>query len=331
MKKLVVCKFAGCNQLYNDPRILPCGKRTCAAHIDEMVVNCDRKMIKCHFCEENHSFPVNGKGFPVDECMPHLLRISYSSEHQTAKKRLDETTQFMEKLIKSDKEDIAIDYFERVEADILVDKEINMQKMVDYYQVLVDEVHKRKLKCLEHIKTSSTLESELEAIKQTLVQHESEMKAKQLDVLLKTLDGDHAKWRDIQDECCKLLETTKLLEEELKKKIISEQKIAFKPRAANNAISIEEFCGDLDIGAIDSTILTNYQTKKDLVKLCTLSGIQFELIYRASRDGFEAASFHAKCDHKPTTLTVIKTTNGNVMEARSHHFQTTEIEVFQLS
>ena len=28
-KDVVVCKFAGCNQVYNDARILPCGKRTC--------------------------------------------------------------------------------------------------------------------------------------------------------------------------------------------------------------------------------------------------------------------------------------------------------------
>ena len=326
MKKLVVCKFAECGQVYNDPRILPCGKRTCAAHIGEMVVNCDsdmamdcdRKMIKCHFCEEIHSFPENGKGFPVDEHIPHLLRISYSFEHQTANKRLDELTQFMDKLIKFDKEDIAIDYFERVEAGILIDKDLNMQKLSDYYQVLVDEVHKRKLKCLEHIKTSSTLEGELEAIKQTLLKHESEMKAKQLNVCLKTLDGDDTTWREIQAECSRLLETTKLLEEEIKRKIIFNQKIEFKPRASNSIIPIEEFCGDLDFGVIDSTILTTDKMQSDFVRLCRLRNVQLELIYRASRDGFEAASFHAKCDHKPRTLTVFKTTNGNVFGARTH-------------
>ena len=261
MKELVVCKNAGCNQVYNDPRFLPCGKRTCAAHIDEMVVNCDsdmamdcdRKMIKCHFCEEIHSFPENGKGFPVDEYIPQLLSMTYSSEHEAAKKRFNEVTQFLDKLIKSDKEDIAIDYFERVEADIMIDKELNMQKLVDYYQVLVDKVHKRKLKCLENIKTSSTLEGELEAIKQTLVKHESEMKAKQLDFLLKTLNGDDTKWREIQAECSRLLETTKLLEEEINRKVVFNQKIEFKPRAANSIIPIEECCGDLDLSGMHSS------------------------------------------------------------------------------
>jgi len=35
-------------------------------------------------------------------------------------------------------------------------------------------------------------------------------------------------------------------------------------------------------------------------------------IYRASRDGFETANFHAKCDNKPNTLIIIKSANGNV-------------------
>ncbi len=34
------------------------------------------------------------------------------------------------------------------------------------------------------------------------------------------------------------------------------------------------------------------------------------LLYRATRDGFEASAFHAKCDGKANTVTIIKT-NGN--------------------
>ena len=54
--------------------------------------------------------------------------------------------------------------------------------------------------------------------------------------------------------------------------------------------------------------------KRDLVELCQISGKEFvfKLLYRASRDGFDAKSFHDKCDHNPGTLTVIKTTKGYV-------------------
>jgi hypothetical protein len=36
------------------------------------------------------------------------------------------------------------------------------------------------------------------------------------------------------------------------------------------------------------------------------------LKYRASRDGFIAKNFHSKCDEIPNTLTIIKSTNGNI-------------------
>ena len=48
--------------------------------------------------------------------------------------------------------------------------------------------------------------------------------------------------------------------------------------------------------------------EKSLVELCKLRGKQLRLIYRATRDGFDASNFHAKCDNQPNTLTLIKTT-----------------------
>ena len=37
--------------------------------------------------------------------------------------------------------------------------------------------------------------------------------------------------------------------------------------------------------------------------------------YRASKDGFSAQNFHTKCDGVSNTLTIIKTTNGNIFGA----------------
>ena len=83
------------------------------------------------------------------------------------------------------------DYFERVEADILLEKEVNMQKLDTYYKELVDDVHERKIKCLQDIKTNNISDNELDTMKQTLIEHESVLKKKKLYFILKTLGVDH--------------------------------------------------------------------------------------------------------------------------------------------
>ena len=314
-KDVVVCKFAGCNQVFNDARILPCGKRTCAAHIDEMIVksdndNVERKMIKCHFCQKIHSFSDDPEGFLVDENIPLLLNIMYGKEHSAAKKNFNELAQLIDKLAKIDKEGFVIDYFERVEADIVQEKEVHMQKLVVHYQQLLDKVHDRKVKCLQNLKTNKALESELDTIKQTLAEHESQLKRENLDFIIKTLDGDEDKWKGIQFECAALLEKVRSLEEELKERIIGDQITEFKPSA--NDTPIEDICGSLDTGTIDSTIISTEKLKNDLVALCKLSRKQFKLIYRATTDGFAAASFHTKCDNQPKTLTIVKASSGDI-------------------
>ena len=197
-----------------------------------------------------------------------------------------------------------------MEADIEQEKEVNVQKLVAYYQKLVNEVHKRKCKCMNNLKTNKAIGSELDAIKQTLAEHASQLKRENFDFIIKTLDGEEEKWKAIQTECATLLEKVRLLEGELKKRIIGDQKIEFKP--STNITQIENICGNLDQGTDDSTILSNKKMKKDLVTLCKLSGKQFKLLYRATRDGFQAASFHARCDNKPATLTIIRTTKGYI-------------------
>ena len=39
---------------------------------------------------------------------------------------------------------------------------------------------------------------------------------------------------------------------------------------------------------------------------------KWNLLYRATRDGFRAADFHAKCDGKSKTLVIVKAASGNV-------------------
>ncbi len=63
----------------------------------------------------------------------------------------------------------------------------------------------------------------------------------------------------------------------------------------------------LNTTIIDSVILVELEKFRNLMSLCEFPIDQkLSLIYRASQDGFEASSFHSKCDNKPNSLTIIK-------------------------
>ena len=260
----------------------------------------DRQMIKCHFCEEIQAFLDNGRGFPVDKRIPLLLNIKHCTENETAKMSFKDVAQLLEKLVKFDKEDYVIDYFERVEAEILLEKETNLQKLLAYYQKQVDEGHARKVKCLNNLKTNKALENELQSIRQTLLEHEDMLKEENYDFLLETLDGDETRWKAIQSECNTLLRKTKSLGEELKSRIIGDHVTSFAATAS--ITQLENMGVILAISIFDTMILCSDKTNTDLVKLCKLNGKQFKMLYRASRDGFLASNFHAKCNNQASTL-----------------------------
>jgi hypothetical protein len=61
---------------------------------------------------------------------------------------------------------------------------------------------------------------------------------------------------------------------------------------------------------INSLILTKNEGISLIELLNDLTEVK--LIYRASRDGFAASSFHSKCDDTSNTVTIIKTTSNSV-------------------
>ena len=63
---------------------------------------------------------------------------------------------------------------------------------------------------------------------------------------------------------------------------------------------------------MDSAMLTSTQ-KTELMKVCEFDPkSKCTLLYRGSRDGFRANIFHSKCDGRLKTLTLVKSTNGNL-------------------
>ena len=74
-------------------------------------------------------------------------------------------------------------------------------------------------------------------------------------------------------------------------------------------------CRFENISKIDSQTLSPQQHDQILSWLPESSGgkqVKLELLYRASRDGWQGQDFHSRCDSKGATVTVIKCTGGFV-------------------
>jgi hypothetical protein len=124
--------------------------------------------------------------------------------------------------------------------------------------------------------------------------------------------------KEIIKESINLLKKNEKKSFEFKNKILNEKGCFFTP---NNDEFRAELFGELIIddfsltnkcdkpispNFLDSNIV-NFDQSNELIKLCEFEDkTQFNLLYRATRDGFSAEDFHSKCDEIPKTLTVIK-------------------------
>jgi len=114
------------------------------------------------------------------------------------------------------------------------------------------------------------------------------------------------------EEAIKLIKKAELEIEKLKDAIFDGK--IFKFEKNSNKIN-ESILGVTKITytRIDSVILSSRNQFNDIIELCEFPiGQKWNLIYRASQDGFEAAKFHSKCDDKSNTLVIIKSENDNI-------------------
>jgi len=119
----------------------------------------------------------------------------------------------------------------------------------------------------------------------------------QYSTMIEEADGDDkGKDEELSEMELAQIETEKKELEECKKKI--EKLWVIKPRAGAFIFR--------------SSKLLHVKYKKTFFKFfCIRPGgrLILKLLYRGSRDGFNAQAFHSKCDNKPKTLTIIKAKN----------------------
>ena len=66
-------------------------------------------------------------------------------------------------------------------------------------------------------------------------------------------------------------------------------------------------------GGSSKSLILSESDFDTITSLLTSGGLRYELLYRATEDGFEPEIFHQKCDSASMSLTVIKTGKGQVI------------------
>ena len=75
---ILICKI--CENKMVDPRLLPCGKSVCHRCVD-LIVDTDKKRIKCQNCAKTHEIPE--EGFLKNKALQKLLEIETKEDSRS--------------------------------------------------------------------------------------------------------------------------------------------------------------------------------------------------------------------------------------------------------
>jgi len=295
-----------CQEKLDDPKILPCGESVCSRCVSSIHVK--KNNFECIVCNEQHVMP--DKGLPTNKKLLSLISMQPAEVYRSRtviklKESLKEIRTKAKGLTFGAEN--GIDFIKEYCLDLMNDVQLATEKLIQQINDYNDEIIK-----------------EIKNFENSYIKSYKEVKQKTKDEFIKTakeLDKFELKWTEylkqlkIDDEtvsnayneALKLNKRANAEQYSLEKLILNGKRLKFEINATR---PIKLIIGCLEVKEIDSEILPNSQYFQ-LMDLCSLSK-EWELIYRASRDGFEANDFHLKCDKKPNTLVIIKSTNGNI-------------------
>jgi hypothetical protein len=305
-----------CEGKLEEPKILPCGETICSFCVTSLkIVN---KMFDCLVCKEKHEMPKDG--LLNNKVLSKMLsikptKVSRGKDYDKFQDLLRHIGMDIN-LIKigvNSSDDFIKEHCIELRNEVQLATEETIEQINDYNSEIIKEIDQYEKERLEINKSRKNV---------NLNSFDSSLK--NLNEFLKEMQSfydDNIKFlneNQIRDSV-----VAKLNEKAISMKKISEDKLKCLQQInfGGRVLKFDAKCNEqISLGTLkmmdsrmSSTLLSGRNQVKDLLSLCEFPDDQkWNLIYRASQDGFEAAKFHAKCDNNPNTLTVIKTTNGNV-------------------
>jgi len=278
-------------------------------HVVKLFVQVNNdQMFECLVCKDKHDMPKNG--FIINKSLSKILAIeltnvSRGGAYNSLMKLLDDIQKKLNilKLGINNGTDFVKEHCMNLRSDVQLKAEEVILKVNDLSSKIIEKIDEYEKDLIELNKNNTKSLDTFNAIAEEL----ESFHIINTEYLNKN-EVDDKKLKISNEEALNLVKKAELEINNLKNIIFDRNILKFE---RNNEKINESLLGTLKTDKIiDSLIISN---QEKLFSLCEFPvGQKLNLIYRASQDGFEAVNFHKKCDNKPNTLTVIKTTNDYV-------------------
>ena len=166
-----VFKCDYCDQIFEEPIILPCGNKICKKDLSELLIS--EQKLKCVFCNEEHKEPV--EGFPLDQHLQNLLdlninQLEFGPIYNSGKRHLKKLIEKFKEvdLIRNDPQNYIYNYFSDLRIQVELRREEMKNKIDDYSNEIIESIDKFEKECRETSQKIDELTRELEVSKQTL-------------------------------------------------------------------------------------------------------------------------------------------------------------------
>jgi len=300
----LICQH--CQAQLEGPKILPCGETICSYCVSLIQTNLN--IFDCLVCKQQHEMPKNG----LIENKVVLKMLSVQPNRVSLMKLLNEIHKKRDLIITSlginNRSHFVKEHFMDLRNDVQLAAEQVILQVNDVSSKLIEEIDQYEKELIEYNDTNSKSLDEFNKLALELKSFHS------LNIeYLKQQTVDDQVVKNSIKETIRLIQKTDLDIQNLKDILFNGYIFKFEKNSERINESILGIIKKVNLTRMDSIILSDRDQIKDLIRLCDFqSSKKYNLIYRASQDGFEANDFHSKCDQKPNTLIIIKSEHGNI-------------------
>jgi len=304
------CK--SCEGKLDIPKCLPCGEAICSL-CESSIKVLDNNNFDCLACKEKHEMPKKG----LSIMKPLLELFSIKPAKVSRGKAFDLLQHLLEEIEKkhrfiklgiTNSTDLVKTHCMNLRNDVQLTAEEAIQQINDLSSKIIEEIDEYEKKLIEYNKTISKSLNEFNK------------NAKELETF-HLVNTEYLKKYEVDEEL--VIKSNKEANNLIKKAVIEikylhdvifdGKLLKFEKNRVKISKSILGVTQITNTSIMDSVILEDRLKMKELMVLCEFPIDQkWNLIYRASRDGFEASQFHVRCDKKINTLVFIKSEHGNV-------------------